>query len=208
MAHVTVDWQELGSKFIKVYPRNACGEGLVFEKSISVNESPSKPAEIEGPNRVGLTEELYSVSAVDGINYQWETEGGDIVEGQGSNQVRVQWEKEGDFKLRVTPMNACDEGESQEMDINVNLITDLREEEREKVIKVYPNPSDGDIHITVSGVPAIEEIVITNAYGQILRKFSPNSGIFTFDIQQLPKGLVMVIVKTKAGETVEKVWIR
>ncbi|WP_200975455.1 YCF48-related protein [Echinicola sp. 20G] len=208
-AHITVDWTELGEQHLTVFARNACGQGPDLNKSITVIQSPEQPGVIQGSVQVGLVEEAYEVPAVSGINYQWETGGGgNIISGQGTNSVVVSWEKEGDFELKVTPMNACNEGQSQSLNVNVNLITAIENEEENTIVKIYPNPSEGDIHISVKGVGNIKEIRVMNSFGQSLQKITPGLGIFDFDIQNLPKGVLFVVVESSAGKTVDKVWIK
>ncbi|WP_215225324.1 YCF48-related protein [Echinicola shivajiensis] len=207
-AHIAVEWESEGNQSIRVFPRNTCGEAAVFEKAISVSQAPAQPGSITGPIKVGLKEEVYEVPLVEGVNYQWSTDGGRIVEGQGTNQVLVSWEVEGDFTLNVVPMNACESGPSQSLDVNIDLITSIEKEVENGRINIYPNPSSGDIHIGLSGLPQVVEISILDPMGQNIRKITPDYGIYEFDIQNLPKGMLLIMVKTRQGKTVEKLWIK
>ncbi|AWW30819.1 photosystem II stability/assembly factor-like protein [Echinicola strongylocentroti] len=207
-AHVSVSWQATGAQTITSTPRNACGEGTATAKAINVIQAPAQPDAITGLVQVGLEEQPYEVTPVDGVNYQWRTDGGTILSGQGTHAVVINWEHEGDFPLEVIPTNACNEGQSQLLNINVNLITGIADEPEKPEIKIYPNPSSGNIHINVKGVGNIRAIRVIDPLGRYLRKIATEDGIFDFDIQNLPTGIWLVEVETSAGKTVDKVWIK
>ena len=207
--NVTIEWTDLGEQSIKVIPTNACGEGAFFEKSIMVSTVPAKPSAIEGSAKVGLEEADYSVTTLPSINYQWSTGGGGrIVSGQGSGSVRVLWEKEGDFSLTVTPMNACDEGESQSVAVNVNLITSIGGESYEPILRVFPNPSAGAFNITARGITDIQEIKIYNALGQVVYQQTPPSEKHEFQLFNLPSGVHTVVLKSKSKIYTEMIIVR
>ena len=194
---VTIEWTQLGQQSLKVTPANACGQGQPMEKQVNVSTVPAKPSAIQGEPRVGLEEADYSVNALPNVNYQWSTEGGRVISGQGTNSVRVLWEKEGDFILSVTPMNACDEGESQRLEVNVNLITGIAEEDQDVLFTIYPNPSTGNIKISTRGIPYVAEIMIYNALGQMIYQHTPTSSRYEFEIPNLPTGIHTVMVRSK-----------
>lgn len=205
---VTIEWTQLGEQSLRVTPVNACGQGPITEKPVNVSTVPSKPFAIQGSGQVGLEEADYSVNGVSNVNYQWATEGGQVISGQGTNSVRVLWEKEGDFILRVTPMNACDEGESQILEINVNLITGMGEETRGVLFNIYPNPSSGNIRISTDGIPYVDEIIIYNALGQIIYRNQPTSGRYEFQVPNLPAGVHTVMVRSKTRNYTKMVVIQ
>lgn len=207
-AHAAITWEAEGQQQLKVMPRNACGESTATTKAITITRAPSQPDPIIGLAEVGLEVQSYEVSEVEGVNYQWSTEGGTILSGQGTHAVTVSWEKEGDFLLEVTPSNHCHEGIPQALNVNVNLITDLEKEAEKAQVKIYPNPSSGDIHINIKGVGSIREIRIVDPMGKYLRKITPHGDMFDFDIENLPVGLWLIEVESTAGKSVDKVWIK
>ena len=205
---VTIEWTQLGPQSLKVTPANACGQGPVTEKPINITTVPSKPSTIQGADKVGLEEADYSVNGLANVNYQWTTEGGSVVSGQGTNAVRILWEKEGDFILHVTPMNACDQGESQQLEVNVNLITGIEEEDRGVLFNIYPNPSTGNIKISTIGIPHVVEIVIFNALGQVIYRHQPASARDEFPVPNLPTGVHTVMVRSKTQNYTKMVVIQ
>lgn len=205
---VTIEWTQLREQSLKVTPVNACGQGPVTEKPVNVSTVPSKPSAIQGASRVGLEEADYSVTGVSNVNYQWATEGGRVISGQGTNSVRILWEKEGDFILRVTPMNACEEGESQILEINIDLITGIDEENRGALFNIYPNPSSGNIRISTEGISHVAEVFICNALGQVIYHHQPTSGRYEFQVLNLPSGVHTVMVRSKTRNYTKMVVIQ
>jgi photosystem II stability/assembly factor-like uncharacterized protein len=208
---IRVRWTGSGQPSLKVTPNNPCGQGQPFTKEISVQLPPQKPSEISGPVMVGFTQETYEVNLVPEVNYQWNIsgQGGRILEGQGSNKIKVIWEKEGDFTLTVTPMNGCNEGESSKASVNVNIITSIGEENfQEEKIKVYPNPSSGDFRVSIQGISTVQQIRIVNALGQTLNQVIPEFGIAEYQFRNLPLGFYNIIIQTREKEYIKKVLVR
>ncbi|MEX2513431.1 MAG: YCF48-related protein [Cyclobacteriaceae bacterium] len=195
-ANITIEWTNLSDQSLSVSTTNPCGPGPSSLKPIRVITLPEQPSAIEGPTRVGIQEAEYEIIGLQDINYQWKAgNGGTIVSGQGTNLVRINWENEGDHELYVTPMNACNQGPSRTLTVNVNLITSLEPQEREVSINVFPNPSQGDLRITVFGMPALTEIEVINALGQKIRTLKTEAGRLVYEVNQLPKGLYLLRFK-------------
>lgn len=208
---VLVQWNSTGNRSVRVTPNNPCGTGPSTTKEILVTTPPAKPSAISGPERVGFTEEIYSVTNVPEVNFQWSIsgQGGRIISGQGTNRVTIRWEREGDFTLKVTPMNGCNEGEASEMSVNVNIITSIdREREGIHKINIYPNPSQGDFTLDLAGTGNVQQIRIINAYGQELNSFKPENGLNQYQFRNLPKGLYTVLIQTREKEYAQKVLVR
>ncbi|MEX2565620.1 MAG: YCF48-related protein [Cyclobacteriaceae bacterium] len=196
-ANITIEWTNLADQSLSVSTTNPCGEGPSTAKPIRVMTIPDQPSAIEGPTRVGIQEAEYEVVGIQDINYQWTAgDGGTIVSGQGTNLIRINWENEGDHELQVTPMNACNQGSSRTLAVNVNLITSLEHPDREVSINVFPNPSQGDLRITVYGLQDLSEIEVINALGQKTRTLKTHAGQFVYEINELPKGLYVLRFKS------------
>jgi photosystem II stability/assembly factor-like uncharacterized protein len=207
---IAVEWTSLGNHTLNVSTRNPCGQGPTSQKAIRVMTVPNRPGAITGSNRVGLQQVDYEIPTLPDINYQWSTGGGGtIMSGQGTGRVRVAWENEGDFNLTVTPMNGCDSGPGQNLAVNVNLITSLPEYvNAESNFNVFPNPSQGNIEISVKGISQLREFKIYNTLGQEVRAVSIEDGQQLFSFQNLPKGLLTVVLKTRTKEYTKVIWVQ
>jgi photosystem II stability/assembly factor-like uncharacterized protein len=210
-SQIQVRWTGANQPSLKVTPNNPCGEGQTFTKEILVQSPPQRPSEISGPEMVGFTQETYEVTLVPEVNFQWTIsgQGGRILEGQGSNKITVIWEREGDFTITVTPMNGCNEGEPNELSVNVNIITSIGEETfGEERIKVYPNPSSGDFQVSIQGIGRVQQIRIVNALGQTMNQIIPELGIAEYQFRNLPQGFYNIVIQTREKEFYKKVLVR
>lgn len=204
---IKVQWTGLHAQMLKVIPKNPCGNGMTVSKSILVQNAPEQPSIISGPKMVALSEEEYEVASVPNVNYQWSVSesGGEIIEGQGTNKVKVTWKKEGDFDLIVSPMNGCNMGEERILKVNVNLITSIEEENFDAKIELYPNPSQGNSILKLLGIGDVLEISIVNALGQNLNQIKAIPGVFEYELTNLPRGLHTLVIRTRKGEYHKKI---
>lgn len=206
---VIIEWTHPGDQVIKVSPKNACGEAPGFEKRIFTSTAPPKPSAIKGPSMVSLEEADYAIETVPDINYQWSTEGaGTIISGQGTGTVRISWQKEGEYILNVTPLNACKEGESQTLPINVNVITGIGRASYEPTFNVYPNPSQGNLKIVAKGISDIQEINLYNVSGQLIHQCIAKSERYEFYISRIPRGVHTVVLKSKSRNYTKMIIVR
>lgn len=207
-ARITLEWTNLTDQSISVSTTNPCGQGPTTQKPIRVITIPEQPSSIQGPDRVGFQEADYEVEALQDINYQWTIgEGGEIISGQGTGSIRVNWTNEGDHELVVTPMNACNQGPSQALSVNVNLITAIPEEKGPSHIGVFPSPSFGDINITIEGLPSLTSLGIYNALGQKIRDIPTREAQFVYSVTNLPKGLHVLVFRTRNAEYKRKILV-
>ncbi|GHB41957.1 YCF48-related protein [Mongoliitalea lutea] len=196
---VVVQWTGLNQQTLTVTPENPCGRGQSFSKSISVLQPPSQTSIITGPEIVALTEEVYEVQALPGINYQWRvsSNGGRVVAGQGTARATILWEREGTFEVIVVPMNECEMGPERSFSVMVNLITSIGREAIGGGIKVYPNPSPGQVNIDLAGVSDVRKITFVNALGQISREIAPAAETSLVRVEELPRGMYTILIQTR-----------
>src|SRR5690606_21358264 len=208
-SEIVVEWTDSNGESIQVTPKNNCGQGSPLEKIIQVATKPKRSSPINGPTMVGLEEAAYSVNAISGINYQWSTgNNGTIIGGQGTGQIHVRWDIEGEALLTVNPVNACGEGESRTLSVNVNLITGLGEMSRLSSVNIFPNPSTGNIQIIAKGIPEIDEIRIYSSSGQLIYHLKDGLKKSEFHIGELPRGVHTVVINSRIGVFIEKMVVQ
>ncbi|WP_296698057.1 YCF48-related protein [Algoriphagus sp.] len=207
-SEVLIQWNEVGEKILTVVLENSCGESTPIIKKINVSAPPDQPSAIFGENQLGIGESFYQVENIEGINYYWEISGngGSILSGQGTNIVLIEWLNEGDFLLKVTPQNNCNNGPSSELEINVNIITWV-EPNTEKDLKIFPNPSRGTLTISSENLSFYNEIVILNAFGQEVFKRNILEGQSEIFMTELPKGLLLLRLRNQSNSVTKKIII-
>jgi len=206
---ITLEWTNLNKQSISVSTRNPCGQGPTTQKDIRVITIPDQPSAIQGTVRVGFQEADYEIIGVQDINYQWSIAGGgEIISGQGTSTVRINWTTPGDHVVEVTPINACNQGSSRVLSVNVNLITSVKEEAIDANIEVFPSPSfGGDVHVSVKGIAGLDYIAVYNAMGLKIKEVPTKVGQFVYFINGLPKGLHVLILRSKTMEYKRKILV-
>ena len=107
---------------IKVKAVNECGDGVFSEKAIVVNTKPRPTQPIWGPGEVCLgssTIRYYTEEISNAASYNWEIVGeGQIISGNGSNEIYVNWLSPGQKMVKVTPLNSqCGNGDTQLLEV-------------------------------------------------------------------------------------------
>ncbi len=208
-SEVLIQWNETGEHILSLVLENRCGKSDPIFKTVSISSPPSQPSDIVGENQLGIGESIYQVENIAGLDYHWEISGngGKINSGQGTNRVSIEWLVEGDYLLKVTPQNSCNFGEARELAVNVNIITGI-EPETDLSLKIFPNPSHGNLTISSENLSVYEDIVILNTLGQEVHKKQIEEGQTEVYLTDLPRGLLMVRLRNKAKTVVRKVIIK
>ncbi|MEB2783316.1 YCF48-related protein [Algoriphagus persicinus] len=163
---VEVLWKRPGRNGVYVSMENFCGNGKTSSLEVIVSALPAAKVQIEGNGSVCLEEtEIYSVPNQEGVTYTWEASVGEVLEGQGTSQIRIKWNVTGDQELRVIQENACGKAATVLKPIVVNMPPD------------QPGEIVGEIQTgfweTDYEVPAQEEVnfkwSISNEGGTILQ---------------------------------------
>ncbi|WP_111669183.1 YCF48-related protein [Algoriphagus litoralis] len=207
-SQIEITWSQSGNQLVSVTQENRCGKTEPIRKNVIINASPDQPSEISGANQIGLGEQYYEIVAVTGLDYRWTVSaGGKIVSGQGSNRILVDWESEGNFELSVEAQNECGFGTKRSLAVNVNVITAL-EPNKDFGLKIYPNPTSGNLTITSENLDLWTDLQIFNSLGQLIRdrKISPRESEINFD--GLPKGILILQLRGKNGIMSQKVLVR
>jgi len=196
---VLVEWTSAGPQSISVIQENDCGKTNAIQKLIQVTVAPTQPSQIEGAAQTGLGIHTYEVTLQNEINFRWEISGGGIIQqGQGTNRVLVSWQSEGDFQLKVTPQNECNDGTARVLGVNVNVITSLPEKEISGV-KVYPNPSTGMIFVEFDGSSNWESLILINSIGQRIQSVDRSENQDKIRLENLQKGLYILQIQSKSS---------
>ncbi|WBL42531.1 YCF48-related protein [Algoriphagus halophytocola] len=206
-AEVGILWNQTGEQNLEVQLENSCGKAAPLLLPISVNKAPDQPGAIVGEDLVGLWESTYTVPAVEGVNYKWEISGSSasILEGQGTNSVKVLWQVEGEYTLTVAAQNECDLGESQQLNVKVSVITSVPEK-ADVNITIYPNPSSGKVKIQL-GEGNWNSLKVVHAIGYEIVDQSIAAGTEEITLSDLPKGILLIYLESRTEVVVRKVLV-
>lgn len=160
----------------------------------TIEEYPEvRTSQITGYTVVEPTEVyIYSVSQKTGSEFNWIITGGNIVSGQGSNAINVQWGTLGNGKISVfeTDNNLC-QGDtvSLEVEISTGFFSPSIEQ-----IKIFPNPFSNKAIIQFPNSQSNNyDLVITDLTGKVVRivsKITENN--YELNKDGLPAGLYLI----------------
>lgn len=114
-----------GSGYITVTPINACGSGGASSLNIMSGSYPPAPQPIAGPTSVCSGEiATYTIPYVQGATgYTWSVpQGAQIVSGQNTNSVVVDWDTANTGVITVVPYNDCGNGNATSVYVTVSHV--------------------------------------------------------------------------------------
>lgn len=204
---IEVEWTTAGQHLISVSLENRCGPSAPILKTITVNSVPASPLGIAGEALVGLGEQTYEIDPSPGLNYRWSLSGGGrITSGQGSGKITILWENEGDFELAVEAQNECGFSSKRILPVNVNIITAL-EPWDEGELKIYPNPSQGNLTISSKNLGQWSVALIYNPLGQVIETMPIETNQEQLQLNNLPKGLILIQLLGKNRVITKKILV-
>lgn len=151
---ITVNWNgNAGNYTLSVNAENSCGSSSNATLPITIlPPAPVIASNISGNINVCPDNENYTIASVpDATSYTWSTtNGGVILNGQGTNAVGVSWLQEGVDTLSVVATNTC--GSSQPKTI---------------VVTVNPSPTNPTVNVSNTSLCLGDSAIITatNAVG-------------------------------------------
>ena len=115
------------------------------------------------------TLQVYTYTATAGSTYEWTIVGGDILDGDGTNELSVVWNVGGAGSVCVTETNA--EGCSGEqvcliVDVNLSSVNDMLD----GTLEVFPVPAVENLHLVWTG-PTLDNAFVTlrDAAGRVVK---------------------------------------
>lgn len=109
-SQIEVLWKTPGRNGVYVSMESFCGNGKTSSMEVLVSAKPSADIQIQGNGSVCLNmTSVYSLPKLDGVTYIWQASSGEIVEGQGTSEIHVQWSDSGNQELSATQKNFCGE---------------------------------------------------------------------------------------------------
>jgi gliding motility-associated-like protein len=119
---VSATWTGIGAGKICVAAQNSCGASESACLDIVINSVP--PAlPITGEQSIcPNTTKTYSVTTnTNVVNYQWVVpNGANIISGQGTTSININWGNSTGGQITMTPSNACGAGQSSNLTVSIN----------------------------------------------------------------------------------------
>lgn len=173
--------QTAGNYTRVVLAANGCDSTINLQLSV---QDASILGSINGNTQAIRTQTYtYSIQQRPGVAYNWTTSG-TLVSGQGTPQIQVTWPQAGGqfVKLKQTINGNCPD--SLEILVNVQFGVGIEDLKATSKIKVYPNPFQSNLVLSVEGENKIERIQLIDLHGKLLMEINqPITATGTIEIQ-------------------------
>ncbi len=172
---------------------------LLVENFIMVNETPT-------PQVSGMVEpcqgdfEMYSTPNIPGNTYNWIVDGGILINGNGTNEITVEWDEVTVAHITLTESNNNCSTTTEPLEVNVVLCFDV-DEHKDQPVHIYPNPVKDFLRIEMDHPDEISVEVINHIGKYVLdKKFThPINRKVEIYAGNLQNGVYIVIVKDRKG---------
>lgn len=158
---------------------------------INVNASPGQPT-------ISQVGNVLSTNLQTGETAQWFLNGALV--GSGASITMTQ---DGNYEVVITNANGCSAS------ANGNFVRDttgLTQNELNKHLKVYPNPTENTVHVSWEGAELIEKIVVYDAIGRAVIKLTDvNDKTEMLDFTSFETGVYIVRIETSSNTISRKI---
>ncbi len=153
---------------------------------------------ITGPSTASSTGPAvaYSITPHASHMYYWSLSGGNIVSGQGTNSVNIQWVLNGARWIKVKLINANNCSDTNQL--AVTITTGMQALNEAGHIEVYPNPVDEQFKVS-SATVKILAVNIYDVQGSMVQHNEVNAWAGEISMGTLSTGVYMLEIKTEAG---------
>jgi hypothetical protein len=140
---------------------------------------------------------IYSYPMTAGSDYVWSVEGGVVMSGNGTSEVRVVWSKgEGIIAVKEINSDGC---EGVEVISPIVRSTELGEDLLS--LSIFPNPANDIVSVKVS--TEFATIRIIDVMGRVILETVVNAGVSTIDISDVAHGTYRVMASSASSTVIQ-----
>jgi hypothetical protein len=170
--------------------------GCTFNVSELIGEPEGNLPEILGFGIVDpFSIQTYSTSPIDGASFSWQVIGGNILSGQGSNFIQVQWSDDApaSIELVITNPNGCE----SILTLGIQIGTYVSEIQPTISWSIFPNPTTTNIHLILKGTNEKIPFRILDMNGREIKSEFMHEGLNTIDLSNLAAGIYSIELMTR-----------
>ncbi|MCH2199811.1 MAG: T9SS type A sorting domain-containing protein [Flavobacteriales bacterium] len=127
-------------------------------------------------------------------NFTWDVVGAEILSGQGSNSINVNWNSIGIGSVCVTE-SSSEDCIGEQVCIDVDVMPTWIPTLNHPLFKLIPNPSDGLIQVQVTSQEIGSRCIIHNSRGQLIQDIRMDAETNSIDLRGFPAGLYVVTLR-------------
>ena len=184
---------------------NQCGFGNESDE-LEISCSLMPTTEITGLALVCKEESAdYTAFYNDGSTYEWTVSGGEIIMGEGTNEITVLWGIPGIGTVDLTEtMGEVCVGTAETFNVTIDDCIGI-EETGFNNLNVYPNPATNHINIQSEGL--IKSIRIVDFTGKEVAFENVHTKLYQLNTSGLKSGIYLLVIETEIGILKEKIVI-
>jgi hypothetical protein len=169
--------------------------GCTYTTSAIVDSPQGNLPDILGMSTVDpFSLQTYSISAISGASISWVVTGGNILSGQGTNFIQVQWSNEP--VATVTAITLYANGCQASIDLVVQIGTFVNEQVAQPSWTIFPNPVTDLLRIEVRNTQEFVPFVVHGSLGQTVCSGMLKPGNNTIDFARYSAGLYTLSIQT------------
>jgi subtilisin-like proprotein convertase family protein len=169
--------------------------GCTFTVTATINQPQDNLPDILGLNVVDpFSLQTYSISAISGASLTWVVTGGNILSGQGTNVIQVQWSNEP--VATVTAIIFYANGCQAAVDLVVQIGTSVNEQIAQPSWTIFPNPVMDFLNVEVRNTQEFIPFVVHGSLGQSVCSGMLKPGNNTIDFARYSAGLYTLSIQT------------
>lgn len=174
---IEVKWTIPGRNAVLVSRSNFCGSGETSALEVAVASLAPRDVLITGQG-LGCVQNSYTYSLpnLEGTTYNWTATGGEIISGQGTNQIEITWAQSGSQLVTVTQENRCGKTEPIQKTVIITASPDQPSEiSGEKQIGL------GEQFYEIAAIPGLDYRWTISAGGRIVSGQGSNRILVTWE---------------------------
>lgn len=173
--------------------------GCSFTVSSTIDAPQGNLPEILGMSNVDpFSLQTYSVGSISGATLTWVVTGGNILSGQGTNFIQVQWSDEpvADVVLLIFYANGC----QASVDLVVQTGNNVDESVMQPIWTLFPNPASEMLCVEVMNTQAFLSFTVSDALGKTILSGNLQPGINRLAIGNIASGVYTLSVTTSDNQ--------
>ncbi len=202
----TINWATAGNKTVSLYVTDGSCTSTLFSTTILVNDYPSSSFSLN-PSSVcsgGSVTVTYTGTASSGSSYQWNFDGGNVINGADQGPYQISWFSPGaKIVTLIVTENGCASSVASKID-TVNNCTGNNNIHLSSVINIYPNPVSSNLSITSSS----NEIEFKDLLGRTIYQQGITEKQTTINVSEFPAGIYLAVLKNEDGSGVVRKFVK
>ena len=176
------------------------GSFLIYDTLVVSSDYADITATISGATNVDpISPYTYSVVNDPDVSYNWTATNGNIVSGQGTNEVVVEWNGSGSIEVDMTEAS-CSGNEAMAVTATPTGLDEVAGINA----SIFPNPSNGIFTLRLDNSDALN-IRIMDVSGKVVRaERLAGSTLYIIDMQGADAGVYVMEIETAEGRTFKR----